>query len=287
MLSEKAIAIGHWVDRLPPRQAILLACGILVATSSLDYVSGIEISLGIFYLLPVIIVGWRGSMSAAMIISVLAALTMEGLYLLDGDRYSSTWVYIWNPISRFLSYAVISYLLQRLRHSMERLEALSRVDSLTGLSNHGAFLSALQDEINRQQRTRHSLSLAFVDLDHFKELNDKFGHLAGDRALKAVARILRNRLRKTDVIGRLGGDEFAILMPETDGAGAVAALKFVRHKMLDAMNRQNFPVTFSMGVVTSRGDASPTRLLQQADSLMYEVKRQGRNDIRHSDLSLP
>ena len=287
MLMERAIAIGGWVDRLSQRQALLLAWGILAVTSLLHYACGIEISLGLFYLLPVLIVGWRGSPIFVILTCLLAGTLWDGLSLLLGDRYYNNWVYLWNPCNRVLSYLVTSFLLHRLRISVNRLRALSHLDSMTGLLNSGAFTQALQEELNRQQRTRRPISLAFIDLDHFKQVNDTLGHLRGDQALKTVSVVLRRRLRRTDVVGRMGGDEFAVLMPETNGEGAMAALKIVRRKLLDAMQRQDLPVTFSIGVVTSRGDASPTRMLQQADALMYSVKHDGRDDIRHSDLMIP
>jgi len=106
------------------------------------------------------------------------------------------------------------------------------------------------------------------------------GHQNGDEVLRTVAKVLVQALRMTDIVGRLGGDEFAILMPETNGDGALAALSDASARMLTAMAELSFPVTFSLGIVTVIGETSAEQFLHEADVLMYEVKRSGGNDLR-------
>jgi diguanylate cyclase (GGDEF)-like protein len=285
-LKETTIATGSWVDRLSPRQALALAYAILLAIALVDYSTAVQISFNVFYLVPVLIVSWRNSAKAAWIVCILSALTWQTNFLLLGERDSRLWIYLWNFGTRLFLYLVISFLLQRLRRLMAELATQSRTDALTGLQNRRAFVQSLSEELLRQQRTNTPLSLAFVDLDHFKQVNDTRGHLVGDQVLQEVAGLLRARLRRTDAIGRMGGDEFAILMPETNGEDAMTALRGVRQNMLDSMARQGLPITFSMGVVTGGSGATPDELLRQADALMYEVKREGRNDIRRREFAL-
>jgi diguanylate cyclase (GGDEF)-like protein len=285
-LREKAIATGRWVDRLSQRHALVLAYVILLAIALIDYLTEVQVSFNVFYLVPVLIVSWRNSTKAAWLVCFLSAVTWQTNFLLLGERDSGLWIYLWNFGTRLLLYLVISFLLQRTRRLMAELAIQSRTDSLTGLQNRRAFVQSLNDELLRQQRSNTPLSLAFVDLDHFKQVNDTQGHLVGDQVLKEVAILLRARLRRTDAIGRMGGDEFAILMPETDGEHAMTALREVRQNMLESMARQGLPITFSMGMVTGNSGATPEELLRQADALMYEVKREGRNDIRQREFML-
>jgi diguanylate cyclase (GGDEF)-like protein len=146
------------------------------------------------------------------------------------------------------------------------------------------FLELLNFELEKNRRNGQSLSVAFVDIDYFKQINDTLGHQKGDQILKDVAEILRVHLRKSDVIGRVGGDEFAIMMPETKGEGAHAALSDAQSYLLEATSKLGLPVTFSAGIVTGMFHASADQILRYADALMYEVKQNGRNDIRHRDI---
>jgi diguanylate cyclase (GGDEF)-like protein len=277
-------AFGPWIDRLTPLQAILLSYAIVSLLALADYATAVEVSVSIFYLIPVMIVAWRSSMRAAILMCLVSSLAWEAISILDGARYAAVWIYLWNSGARFGFYLVTSILLQRLRATQEKLLILSSVDALTGVKNRRAFLESLETEIARHRRSGEPLSVAFVDMDNFKQVNDTLGHQKGDQALQAVADALRAHLRKSDVIGRIGGDEFAILMPETNGDGALHALSTARSRMLEGMSRTAMPVTFSAGIVTGMCPANADQILHLADALMYEVKRTGRNDIRQRDL---
>jgi diguanylate cyclase (GGDEF)-like protein len=277
-------AFGSWVDQLSPPQAIVLSYGIVSLLALVDYAATVEVSVSIFYLVPVMIVAWRSSLRAAILIGLVSSLSWEAIYILNGARYPAAWIYFWNSGARFGFYLVVCILLQRLRSTHEDLVILSSMDALTGVKNRRAFLESLEIEIARHRRNGQPLSVAFVDIDHFKEVNDTLGHQKGDQALRAVADALRAHLRISDVIGRMGGDEFAILMPETKGDGALRALSTARCEMLEGTARLAIPVTFSAGIVTGMCHANADQFLHWADALMYEVKRTGRNDIRQRDL---
>ena len=165
----------------------------------------------------------------------------------------------------------------------EELRVQARFDDLTRCANRAYFLSELENELRRTQRSGRPCSLAVLDLDHFKFINDTFGHAAGDAVLKSFALWAKSCLRSTDVLGRLGGEEFAVLMPETGRAGALELAERLRAhiegQMCDTRAGQ-IPVTVSLGVAEWRGAADSLEdFLARADAAMYVAKRGGRNRI--------
>ena len=277
-------ALGFWIDRLSPAQAIFLGYAIVCLLAIAEYATAADVSVSIFYLIPVILIAWRSSMRAAVLMCLVSCLLWESIDILHGARDSASWIYFWNFGARSGFYLVVSVLLQRLRAANQKLTVLSNIDSLTGVKNRRAFLESLEIEIARHRRNGQPLSVAFLDVDNLKQINDTLGHQKGDQALQTVAEVLRAHLRKSDVIGRLGGDEFALLMPETNGEGAFHALSTARTRMLEEMSGAATPVTFSAGIATAMHQADAAQILSLADALMYEVKRNGRNDILQSDL---
>ena len=165
---------------------------------------------------------------------------------------------------------------------LEAEKKLARSDALTGLANRRSFYERAEIERKRAVRYARPLSMAYVDLDNFKRVNDTSGHEAGDQILVTVAGILQNNLRAEDVAARLGGDEFALLLPEAGHASAAFVMNKLHRLLTSAMQEKHSHVTFSMGVVTY--DIAPENtemMVQKADRVMYEVKRQGKNSIRH------
>jgi len=162
----------------------------------------------------------------------------------------------------------------------ERLARMAKTDPLTGLLNHGAFHQRLDEEIQRAARHGSSLSLALLDLDNFKEVNDRHGHRAGDEALRVVADLAKSHLRETDVLGRVGGEELAWLMPESDLAGATVAAERLRATTAVTPIVDVGPVTASIGVAELEEAGSAGDLFGWADAAMYRAKEAGRNQVR-------
>lgn len=163
----------------------------------------------------------------------------------------------------------------------ERLRELATTDSLTGLSNRRSFMEEAEREFRRAQRYGIALSLLMLDVDHFKEVNDSFGHEVGDLALKSLAQIGRNVLRNVDIMGRMGGEEFAVLLPETGVEEALEAAERLRASVEQSpvMIRDSSEVrcTVSIGVALAHKDETLDDLLRRADAAMYAAKRKGRN----------
>ncbi|MFN7143037.1 MAG: GGDEF domain-containing protein [Myxococcota bacterium] len=174
----------------------------------------------------------------------------------------------------------------RLRDDLEldaerRLIQLATIDPLTGLMNRGAFDQALDREFDRGVRYGRPLSLILLDLDHFKLVNDTWGHPVGDRVLAQVAVAIRSCLRHVDVAARYGGEEFAVLLVETNAEGATIAAERLRHAiggLSMAVGDEPVKVTASVGVVTwSPLFASPAEMVEAADKTLYRAKHAGRN----------
>ncbi len=170
----------------------------------------------------------------------------------------------------------------RFEETLER----ARCDALTGLPNHGHFWSTLDLEMQRADRYGRTLSLAMIDVDHFKVVNDRLGHLGGDGVLTGLAELLRGRSRGHDLAARYGGEEFAIILPETDAAGAAAFAEKIRQSVeAEAFGPAAAgEVTVSIGIATYPGDADePTRLVESADRRLYAAKAAGRNRVASGD----
>ena len=162
-----------------------------------------------------------------------------------------------------------------------KLRSIMMRDSLTGLYNHSTTTDRLDLEINRARRLRGEVSVAMLDIDHFKQVNDRYGHPVGDRVIKSLARLLTQRLRSSDIVGRYGGEEFLLILPDTPIDAAATLVDNLRQsfsKLLQRADKAEFFTTFSAGVASfpSHADNKPA-LKEIADQALYEAKRSGRN----------
>jgi diguanylate cyclase (GGDEF)-like protein len=168
------------------------------------------------------------------------------------------------------------------RHrSEERLKYLAQVDSLTGLPNRSVFYDRLDQALLRSHRSGKAFALLFLDIDHFKDVNDRFGHAGGDALLRKIAERLRRSVRSADTVARLAGDEFTVILEdlqtEEDADRVAATILRVARTPLQ-LDQRSLQVTLSIGMALYEGDGLGTNdLLNQADAALYEVKRRGRN----------
>lgn len=182
-------------------------------------------------------------------------------------------------------------LLRSLKQARAELERLSRHDPLTGLLNRREFDERAAREVRRALRRRSPTCLAMLDLDHFKTVNDRYGHAVGDRVLCRVAQILRAQLRRDDVVARYGGEEFIVLLPETGIEESAAVIERVRVAAASepwAELQEGLLLTLSAGVASLAANEGLEAAIVRADRLLYEAKRQGRNRlVRESSEPLP
>jgi len=165
----------------------------------------------------------------------------------------------------------------------DEIYRLTTVDGLTQIFNRRYFEETLEREISRCTRYGRLMSLAMADVDHFKQINDTYGHLAGDYVLKQIASVIHTRIRREDIFARYGGEEFALLLPEVDAKGAQAMAEKAR-KLVESQrfefDKQVIPVTISLGVaVLADSLRDPADLVRQADAKLYEAKVAGRNRV--------
>ncbi|MDP2832146.1 MAG: diguanylate cyclase [Pseudomonadota bacterium] len=163
------------------------------------------------------------------------------------------------------------------------LRALMVRDSLTGLLNHTSFKERLRAETARAKRQGKPLSVALLDIDLFKKVNDTYGHPAGDRVIKSLSRLLKQRLRGADVIGRYGGEEFAVALPDTPIEGALRALDNIRESFAAIVQHagdKTFQVSLSAGVSQYAAGSDGESLIQAADEALYVAKHEGRNQVK-------
>ena len=158
-------------------------------------------------------------------------------------------------------------------------------DGLTGLFRHSRIIEQMEVVVRRADRQHGRLAVAMLDIDGFKEVNDEHGHLVGDQVLKALAYLLRQRLRMSDVLGRFGGDEYVVVLPDTDGAAAMEKMDDIRRNFAAIEHdtgHGSFSVTLSCGVAEFPGALTSHELIAAADEALYRAKRGGRNQVQRA-----
>jgi diguanylate cyclase (GGDEF)-like protein len=271
-------AIDRAMQKLSRGRIFAVALAGVALVGVPDYVVGSDVSLAVFYLGPVAVATWYAGKETGSLIAVISCLSALSDDLAAGHFHVRPGIVAWNGLLNLGFMLVVAYLLATLHRHMEFAEKLARSDSVTGLFNRRAFLEHLQFHLSLAERERKPITLAYLDVDDFKRVNDRSGHEAGDRVLKRIATTLQASTRRTDLVARLGGDEFALLIVAADQVSAVGVIAKVRHALLKLATSER--VTCSIGCVTF--DPPPpnaSAALRAADSLMYEVKRHGKNAV--------
>lgn len=189
--------------------------------------------------------------------------------------------FLTKPISDLQLVAAVRARIARARQLEEQISR----DSLTGLLKHASIKEAVELEVKRAQRLAKPVTLAMLDIDHFKAVNDNYGHAMGDVVIAAVATLLRQRLRQSDIIGRYGGEEFVAVLPDCDLENARLLLDDIRQRfssLLYSHEGQSFSCTISVGLACSAQypDSHGAELLVTADEALYRAKRGGRNQVQ-------
>ncbi len=262
-----------------PRVTAALAAIAVLAIAYIDAVTGTELRVFPLYFVPVLAVSlslgrWPGlAMAAVCAAAWYVSNLVAGLH--------SPAIDLANLFVMAIAFAVVALLGAAQRSWLDRERALSRTDGLTGLLNGRGFYEAAAVELARSSRYEHPLTIAYLDLDDFKQVNDRFGHARGDAVLVAVARAMRRACRSTDLVARLGGDEFVVLFPETARDAAEAALVKVRSRVREAATDNGRPVTMSVGSVSFASPPGEVEVLvHAADRAMYAAKALGKDALR-------
>lgn len=270
---------------------LVLALSLVAMFGWLDFVTGTDVRSVLFYFVPIMLVSWTLGRRYVLLVAVTSALVWGAAEFLLHD-YQFNLASAWNEISALTVFAFVGLSISALRRERDELrkantrvrdlleneERIARTDVLTGLPNSREFLERLQPEIARSIRENKPLCLLYLDLDNFKQVNDRHGHIEGDRVLQRVADALRVCLRAADVPARLGGDEFAALLWQSDAEGASA----VAERLQEAVKKiaPDYPLcNFGASVGIAWFEKPPqdaTEVVRRSDEAMYEAKRAGK-----------
>lgn len=273
--------LTRFMNLLSPGELVIVGITLNLICGILDYVTGYEASFSIFYLVPVFVLAWFGTTGSALLMCVVSAITWLLADYLTEHEYSFHAILVWNALVRLGFFVIVALSLAKIKSMNKELEKLSRTDALTGALNWRGFVEVAEKELYRSRRFGHSLTLTYVDLDNFKQVNDRSGHQEGDRVLHAVVDTLKSNTRPTDVVARLGGDEFVVLLTEIESGEAESVVKRLREDLLEKFRQNQWPVTASVGVASFK-EAFPEsvdEMVQSADHLMYAAKQSGKDTV--------
>ncbi len=239
----------------------------------------VDLATGLLYLIPVAVTAWWGPRWSPWVV-LPASLAVLHLVDLDTTPMLRPAIAYWNLAIRFVFFGTAVAFLRLTRTELSRETRLAATDPLTGALNVRRLHEELGREIGRLARGGAGFALGYLDLDDFKQVNDRLGHLAGDRLLREIVSTLRAAVRRADLVARVGGDEFALLLPATDEAGARSVLEDLRTRLRTALAAHDPPVRFSAGAVVVTDPATNAEsVLRRADDLMYAAKRGGKNTV--------
>lgn len=260
------------------RPAIVAAASVLlVAIGLADVATGPELASSVFYMFPVGIVAWRCGPRWATTFALVAGAIWLAADIAAGATYSQEGIQFWNAGVRTSIFLILAATVSKLHSALEHERELARTDGLTGVANSRSFYEIAQVELARTRRNGLPLSVAYLDCDDFKRINDTYGHRTGDEALCRVASALRASVRLTDTVARMGGDEFVLLYPETGAQGAQVAIEKLRRMLALENGSPESETSCSIGVVTwLKPPADTDELLAAADAVMFEAKKMGK-----------
>jgi diguanylate cyclase (GGDEF)-like protein len=269
-----------WLDGFTPAGIAAIAAGIVVTVAAADVYTGPGVDVTLLYLGPIGFATFFAGIGPGIGLAILATVCAVEASRMSGENLSLP-VLTWNAAQQLGVFLLLAVVLDAFKKRLLHEQHAARTDPLTTLSNRRAFVEAAWLELERGRRHGRPLSVLYIDCDDFKLVNDRFGHVAGDNVLSAVGGTLRQAVRGLDTVARLGGDEFGVLLPEVDGAGAVALAERLRLQLRETLAGRGDAVTFSIGVATFlRPPASVDEMILRADELMYEAKRSGKDRWR-------
>lgn len=274
--------IHLWLNRLSPQVIMLLSMVGVALMGALDYLTGYEISVSLFYLAPVSLAVWYGDRREGIIVALLCAATWLVVDRMSGHVYRGQWIEWWNALIRLGFFVITAQLLSIVKEQLQLQSQLASSDGLTGLLNRRALRGGLRRSLELARRSSSPLTLAYIDVDNFKSVNDRQGHDRGDKLLQAIGEILSHVMRTTDYAARLGGDEFAVVLPATGAEGGEQVISKLRRQLRARVAEGGWPVSFSIGVITlQKVSVDVDEALRLVDATMYEVKRAGKDAMRH------
>jgi diguanylate cyclase (GGDEF)-like protein len=274
--------IENFLSRLNRKSMLVFVFLVISLLGVVDFLTGFEVAFSFFYLIPVVLATWYLGHKEGRATAFLCTFIWAASNRLAGEFFANELIRYWNTGLRFGIFILFTELLHGLKLALLHEQTLSRTDFLTGINNRREFYDRADLEILHARRYKHPVTLALLDVDSFKHINDSLGHSEGDKLLKIIAQTISSAIRKTDIVARMGGDEFAIILPNTDPNGARHTLEKLKVILTEKMSEAKLPVTFSLGTITFLSiPESADDMLNKADQLMYSVKERGKNGIAY------
>ncbi|MGH7590872.1 MAG: GGDEF domain-containing protein [Gemmatimonadales bacterium] len=276
----KDLVVGS--DRDGPAASVIWAAGLagIAVIGALDYFTGIELRVYPLYYGPIALLAWRRGRVGAVTGTVLSGMAWVVANTLAGQRYSTDVIAVSNTITQSASFLIVGLLIATLRDALAREHGLSRTDPLTSMLNTRAFHDDAVRALGTCRRSGRPVTVAYIDLDDFKSVNDRLGHRAGDDLLRRVAGRLGASVRPGDVAARVGGDEFVVLFPDIGPREAALTMERVRTALFGDPTPGISPIKCSIGAVTYlRPPDRVDSLIQRADREMYVAKTAGKDRV--------
>lgn len=268
-------------DDMGKVSALSTAVAGVLLVGVVDYLSGTEIRVYPLYFLPLSLAAWhfgrRGAVAAVIAVTAIWWVANSSAGLI----YSADYIWWINAFAQAAAFGTVAGLLSWARNLLDRERKLSLTDSLTGLANSRAFYASAGLAAASCRRAGRPVTIAYIDLDNFKCVNDRYGHAKGDILLKDVAKTFGASLRVSDLAARMGGDEFVVFLPETSESQAEHVLDRLRSALEKVFPDNECAVSASIGafcwdVPLESVDA----MVSAADEMMYEVKKSGKNNVK-------
>jgi diguanylate cyclase (GGDEF)-like protein len=284
-MTSALVRLDAQLRRLP--DPVLMAGGlvIVIIIAALKIAVGHDIPIADFFLIPVVGLGWLARSRVCGYVAAICAAIATVVIAIVGPATAQLGVALAAAAIRLVLYVIVLALLDVLYRRQIQNDAEARTDHKTGVANARAFQTFAEAEIGRSRRNGSPLSLLYLDIDDFKNVNDRFGHTSGDRMLAAVSHVMRTSVRVNDVVARVGGDEFVALMPETNRFAAAAGARRVRTELGRLTTPDGKPIHCSIGLATlTSPPRSVDELIHEADTLMYRAKQKGKNRIEAAEV---
>lgn len=283
-MGERFEKIISCIEKEKQPHVMLLGIMMIIFVGIADFQTGYTVGFSLFYLIPIFIITWGTTYVWGMLASFLSAISWTFAHYLSGLVYESAFGPFWNICVRMLYFIIVVVTIDQLKKALLRERNLAQYDALTGICNSACFRERAHSEMAKALRHNRTLTLAYIDCDNFKTVNDTLGHRQGDILLVLIADTLKQNIRSIDIAGRLGGDEFVILLPETEMEGAKVLMNRLHHILSKGVQEVSPSVTFSIGVaIFHTMPVSLDEMIHQADQLMYTAKKSGKNTIRYKE----
>jgi diguanylate cyclase (GGDEF)-like protein len=263
-----------------PTYVTIGAYALIIVVGVIDYFTGFQTSFAPLYMVPVAVIAWFRGRTTGVVTAFIAGAVQLSFDLAAAGSIRFLAGIAWNTVSVVLLAALMAITLALLHSVLDQESNLARTDPTTEVSNGRGFGEQLTAEMARSRRYSRPFSVAFIDLDDFKQVNDRLGHDAGDRLLHDVGASIRDVIRKSDTVGRLGGDEFAVLLPETGTDAAFSIGEKLLGALGDLSDSGDWRIGASIGIATYvRPPESGDEVLGRADEVMYLAKRAGKGRV--------